>query len=37
MRNPQMIRVAILAILAISASIGYWEYLDLYRVERTEI
>jgi len=37
MRNPQMLKFAILTLLALSASIGYWKYLDLYRIEETEI
>ncbi len=37
MRDPQMLKVTILALLALSASIGYWRYLDLYGIEETEI
>lgn len=37
MRTPQMLKFAILTLLALSASIGYWKYLDLYRIEETEI
>lgn len=37
MRKPQTLRATILALLAVSASIGYWEYLALYGVEVTEV
>lgn len=37
MRDPQTLRVTILALLAVSASIGYLEYLALYGVELTEV
>jgi hypothetical protein len=37
MRKPQTLRVTILALLAVSASIGYLEYLALYGVEVMEV
>ena len=37
MRDPPMLKVTILALLALSASIGYWRYLVLYGIEETEI
>lgn len=37
MRASRMLKATILALLALSASIGYWRYMDLYGIEETEI
>ena len=37
MRTPHTLNFTILALLALSASIGYWKYLDLYKIEEMEI
>ena len=37
MRDPRMLKATTLALLALSASIGYWRYLELYSIEETEI
>jgi hypothetical protein len=36
MRDPRMLKATTLALLALSASIGYWRYLELYGIEETE-
>ena len=37
MRDPSVLKVIVLLVLAVSASIGYWKFTELYRIEETEI
>jgi hypothetical protein len=37
MRNLSVLKVIVLLVLAVSASIGYWKFTELYRIEETEI